>query len=86
MVLQSATGQNSPPASSSPSSALLVQRPFVGQYKSANMLEIYVQPLAVGEVLQTQVKRHGPGPDYLKSLVISGTFSGTICDEVLTTG
>jgi hypothetical protein len=58
----------------------------MGQYSSADMLEIYIQPLLGGPVIKTHVKRHGPGSDCLKSLVINGSFEGTICDELLTVG
>jgi hypothetical protein len=84
--MQSTIDQTSPPTSSSRLSGCVEQKPFVGLYDSSDMLEIYVQPMINGTVMETGVKRHGPGPDCPKSLVITGSFDGTIYDEVLTTG
>jgi hypothetical protein len=84
--VQSGTSQTSSPVSFGPLSSALQQKPFVGQSNSSCLLEIYIHPMVFGTILTTEVERHRPGPDCLKSLVITGSFDGIICDEVVTTG
>jgi hypothetical protein len=85
-MVQAATNQNSPPSGGSPTSHPSgLQQPFVGEYNSADYHEIYIQlPVDVPD-LDSGILRNGPGPDCTKSLVITGSSEGVICDEVVMT-
>lgn len=86
LLMQGVTDQSgSPPTSESLVDRFQGQKPLFGCHESAAQLEIYIETLK-GELLSTQVKRHDVGPDCPKSLVLTGSFGGVICDQEIKTG
>lgn len=75
----------SSPASNSLVHALEGQLPNVGEYAADDMLEYYVQP-PNGSIVISNIHREGQGPDCAKSLIITGSLEGAICDELVPRG
>lgn len=72
------------PTSSSQLSALEGLPPYVAEYAAEDVQEYFVQ-FPEGTIMTTHIEREGPGPDCAKSLIITGSIGGAICNELVPT-